>query len=178
MDEIRPDIGVPHHVPKKSCRTSATLSQPFTIRSRETYRFHGSDPFTKEAWSMHFSPRRLAPVCVCVSSFPRSFSSLRIVSRTIEYPAWVVEPARIVFLEKALPFLRCYFLFVPFKSVNETRKLAFVGAANSKGGCANAFLYAPLFMTGLPLWIISEWRHFKLLVYSWMIQEVWFFWNL
>lgn len=137
---------------KKSCRTSATLSQPFTIRSRETYRFHGSDPFTKEAWSMHFSPRRLAPVCVCVSSFPRSFSSLRIVSRTIEYPAWVVEPARIVFLEKALPFLRCYFLFAPFKSVNEgTRKLAFVGAANSKGGCANAFLYAPLLMTGLPL---------------------------
>lgn len=51
---------------KKSCRTSATLSQPFTIRSRETYRFHGSDPFTKEAWSMHFSPRRLATVCVCV----------------------------------------------------------------------------------------------------------------
>lgn len=117
--------------------------------------------------------------CVCVSSFPRSFSSLRIVSRTIEYPAWVVEPARIVFLEKALPFLRCYFLFAPFKSVNEgTRKLAFVGAANSKGGCVNAFLYAPLFMTGLPLWIISEWRHFKLLVYSWIIQEVWFFWNL
>ena len=117
--------------------------------------------------------------CVCVSSFPRSFSSLRIVSRTIEYPAWVVEPARIVFLEKALPFLRCYFLFAPFKSVNEgTRKLAFVDAANSKGRCVNAFLYAPLFMTGLPLWIISEWRHLKLLVYSWIIQKVWFFWNL
>lgn len=62
---------------KKSCRTSATLSQPFTIRSRETYRFHGSDPFTKEAWSMHFSPRRLAPVCVCLRFLDRS---LRYVS--------------------------------------------------------------------------------------------------
>lgn len=117
VDETRPDIGVPHHVRRNRVErgTSATLSEPFTIRSRETYRFHGSDPLPFHQGSLVdalFATTIHVCVCVCL----RSFSSLRIVSRTIEYPAWVVEPARIVFLEKALLFLRCYFLFAPCQS--------------------------------------------------------------
>lgn len=84
-----------------------------------------------------------------MSSFPRSFSSLRIVSRTIEYLAWVVEPARIVFLEKPLPLSS-----MPFPSrllsVKETRKPVFVGAANSKRDVLTLFVEVYVrFMIGL-----------------------------
>lgn len=53
--------------------------------------------------------------CVCVCVFVSSivlFVTYRFTYDRIS-SAWVVEPARIVFLEKALPFLRCYFLFAP-----------------------------------------------------------------
>lgn len=155
VDEIRPDIGVPHHVRRNRVErgTSTTLSEPFTIRSRETYRFHGSDPLPFHQGSL-VDALFTTHVCVCVSSFPRSFSSLRIVSRTIEYLAWVVEPARILFLEKALPFLRCYFFFAPCQSRKRGNQPL---CGKQQVGCG-AF-YTPLFMTGLPLRIISEWRY-------------------
>lgn len=82
VDEIRPDIGVPHHVRRNRVErgTSTTLSEPFTIRSRETYRFHGSDPLPFHQGSL-VDALFTTHVCVC----------LRFLDRSLRYVSFLVR---------------------------------------------------------------------------------------
>lgn len=92
-------------------------------------------------------------MCVFVSSIVL-FVTYRF---TYDRISCVVEPPRIVFLEKALPLSSTPF---PFRllSVKETRKPVFVGAANSKRDVLTLFVevYAS-FMIGLSVnYVVNE----------------------
>lgn len=152
VDEIRPDIGVPHHVRRNRVErgTSTTLSEPFTIRSRETYRFHGSDPLPFHQGSL-VDALFTTHVCVCVFvssivlfvTYRFSYDRIsRMGGRTSAYPV----------PRKSAPLSSMLFLFRPL-SVKETRKPAFVRQTAS-GMCC--FLHAAVYDR---FRIISEWRY-------------------
>lgn len=123
-------------------------------------------PFTKEAWSMHFS--RLTCVCVFVSSivlfvtYRFSYDRIsRMGGRTSAYPV----------PRKSAPLSSMLFLFRPL-SVKETRKPAFVRQTAS-GMCC--FLHAAVydrFAASNYFWMKIPLSS-KLLVYSdsWMIRK-------
>lgn len=93
-------------------------------------------PFTKEAWSMHFSPRRFVCVCVCVSSIVL-FVTYRFTYDRISCVGGRTSAYRVP--RKSAPLSSMLFPFRPL-SVEGTRKLAFVGAANSKGDVLTLFV--------------------------------------
>lgn len=174
VDEIRPDIGVPHHVRRNRVErgTSTTLSEPFTIRSRETYRFHGSDPLPFHQGSL-VDALFTTHVCVCVFvssivlfvTYRFSYDRIsRMGGRTSAYPV----------PRKSAPLSSMLFLFRPL-SVKETRKPAFVRQTAS-GMCC--FLHAAVydrFAASNYFWMKIPLSS-KLLVYSdsWMIRKVCF----
>lgn len=139
VDETRPDIGVPHHVRRNRVErgTSATLSEPFTIRSRETYRFHGSDPLPFHQGSLVDALfATTIRVCACVSSIVL-FVTYRFTYDRISCVGGRTSAYRVP--RKSAPLSSTLFPFRPL-SVEGTRKLAFVGAANSKGDVLTLFV--------------------------------------